>query len=91
MGSLVKAWMQVEHVETRVPFYRVRASIVDTASVTEVVGGNFSFGVLEDGSRLPAIVDPDVVFAYDTTLTNAVNFEKYGIDGIQNMEQVTQN
>ena len=91
MGSLVKAWMQVEHVETRVPFYRVRASIVDTASVTEVVGGNFSFGVLEDGTRLPAIVDPDIVFAYDTTMTNAVNFKKEGIEALQGMEQVTQN
>lgn len=91
MGSLVKAWMQVEHVETNVPFYRVRASIVDTASVTEVIGGNFSFGCLEDGSRLPAIVDPDVVFAYDTTLTNAVNFSQKGLTALQNMEQVTQN
>lgn len=91
MGSLVKAWMQVEHVETRVPFYRVRASIVDTASVTEVIGGNFSFGVLEDGTRLPAIVDPDIVFAYDTTMTNAVNFAKEGIEALQNMKQVTQN
>lgn len=91
MGSLVKAWMQVEHVETGVPFYRVRASIVDTASVTEVVGGNFSFGILEDGTKLPAIVDPDIVFSYDTALTNAVNFEKEGIEALQSMEQVTQN
>lgn len=91
MGSLVKAWMQVEHAETGVPFYRVRASIVDTASVTEVVGGNFSFGVLEDGTRLPAIVDPDIVFAYDTTLTNAVPFAKEGIGALQSMDQVTQN
>ncbi|MCM1040743.1 MAG: hypothetical protein NC434_15610 [Ruminococcus sp.] len=91
MGSLVKAWMQVEHVETKVPFYRVRASIVDTASVTEVVGGNFSFAVLEDGSRLPAVVDPDVVFAYNTALTEAVNFKEHGIEKLQAMEQVTQN
>lgn len=91
MGSLVKAWMQVEHVETGIPFYRVRASIVDTASVTEVVGGNFSFGVLGDGTKLPAIVDPDIVFAYDTTLSSAVNFEREGLAALQNMEQVTQN
>lgn len=91
MGSLVKAWMQVEHVETKIPFYRVRASIVDTASVTEVVGGNFSFGVLEDGTKLSAIVDPDIVFAYDNALTKAVNFEKEGIEALQRMEQVTQN
>jgi len=90
-GSLVKAWMQVEHVETKAPFYRVRASIADSASVTEVIGGNFSLGVLEDGTKLQAIVDPDIVFAFDTTLTKAVNFEKEGIDGLWKMEQVTQN
>ena len=91
MGSLVKAWMQVEHVETKVPFYRVRASIVDTASVTEVVGGNFSFACLADGSKLSAIVDPDVVFAYDTSLTYPVNFRDNGIEAVQAMDQVTQN
>ena len=91
MGSLVKAWMQVEHVETKVPFYRVRASIVDTASVTEVVGGNFSFACLADGSKLPAIVDPDVVFSYDTSLTYPVNFRDNNIETLQAMEQVTQN
>lgn len=91
LGSLIKAWMQVEHVETGVPFYRVRASTVDTASITEVVGGNFSFGVLEDGTRLPAIVDPDIIFSFDTMMTNAVNFEKEGIEALQEMEQVTQN
>ncbi len=91
MGNLVKAWMQVEHVETKVPFYRVRASIEDTASVTEVVGGNFSMGVLEDGTKLAAIVDPDVIFAYDTSLTEAVNFVENGLDAVLSAKQVTQN
>lgn len=91
MGNLVKAWMQVEHADTGVPFYRVRASIVDTASVTEVVEGNFSFAVLRDGGKLPVIVDPDAIFAYDTSLTNPVNFKKKGLAGVFGQEQVTQN
>lgn len=91
MGQLSKAWMQVEHVETNVPFYRVRASMEDSASITEVIGGNFSFACLEDGSRLPAIVDPELIFAYDTSLTRAVNFEKTDILALQKEKQVTQN
>ncbi len=91
MGNLVKAWMQVEHVETKVPFYRTRASIVDTASVTEVIEGNFSFGCLANGEKLPVIVDPDVIFSYDSSLTNPVKFKKGGLQGVFEEEQVTQN
>ncbi|MCD7726593.1 MAG: hypothetical protein LUI12_13755 [Clostridiales bacterium] len=91
MGNLVKAWMQVEHLETKVPFYRTRASIVDTAAVTEVVEGNFSFGCTADGARLPAVVDPDVVFGYDLSMTTPVKFKKNGLQGVLGAEQVTQN
>ncbi len=91
IGNLVKAWMQVEYVETKVPFYRTRASIVDTAAVTEVIEGNFSFGCLEDGTKLSAVVDPDVVFAYDSSLATPVTFKKSGLQGILEAEQVTQN
>ena len=91
MGNLVKAWMQVEHVETKVPFFRNRASSADTAAVTEVIEGNFSFGCMADGTKLPAVVDPDVVFGYDSSLTMPVNFKKGGLQGVLEKEQVTQN
>ncbi|MBO5473956.1 MAG: hypothetical protein J6A08_09255 [Lachnospiraceae bacterium] len=91
MGNLVKAWMQVEHVETKAPFYRTRASIVDTAAVTEVIEGNFAFGCLADGTKLAAVVDPDVAFDYDSSLTIPVKFKKGGLQGVLEAEQVTQN
>lgn len=91
MGQTVKAWMQVEETQTKVPYYRVRASIVDSISVTEVPGGNFSFGVWEDGSKLDVIVDPDVVFDYDSSLEYPVTFALGGLEGIHKLTQVTSN
>lgn len=91
MGQTIKAWMQVEDVEKDLPYYRVRVSTTDTADVAQVEGGNFSFAVLADGTRLKPIVDPEIVFSYDTTLTKAVRFEEEGIEGLYKQKQVTQN
>lgn len=91
MGQTIKAWMQVEDIDKNLPYYRVKVSTDDVASVTEVEGGNFSFACLADGSRLKPIVDPDVVFSYDTTLSRAVGFIEKGIEGVLNDKQVTQN
>lgn len=91
MAQTAKAWMQVEDVEDKVPFYRVRASIVDTTVVTAVEGGNFSFACLEDGERLMPVVDPDLVFAYDCSLQTAVGFAQDGLEGILSARQNTMN
>lgn len=91
MGQTIKAWMQVEDVEKNLPYYRVRVSTTDTADVAQVEGGNFSFAVLADGTRLKPIVDPEIVFSYDTTLTKAVGFDKKGIEDLYQQKQVTQN
>lgn len=91
MAQTAKAWMQVEDVEDKVPFYRVRASIVDTTVVTAVEGGNFSFACLEDGERLAPVVDPDLVFDYDCSLQTAVGFAKDGLNGILSTQQNTMN
>lgn len=87
MAQLSKAWMQVEEYEDNLPFYRVRASMVDTASVSEVKGGNFSFAINEDGQRLDTIVDPDVIFAYDNSLQSPVNFITNSLDEVLSASQ----
>ena len=78
MAQTTKAWMQVEDVEEKRPYYRVRVSMNDSADVKKVEGGNFSIGCLENGEMLQPIVDPDVVFAYDCSLETAVNFKENG-------------
>ncbi len=87
MAQLAKAWMQVEEPRANLPFYRVRASMVDTASVTEVEGGNFAYGVDDNGERLFCIYDPEVIFGYDYSLEKPVAFREHGLDNLLTMRQ----
>ncbi len=86
-----KAWMQAERTAEDVAYYRVRASIEDCASVQKVEGGNFSYAVMDDGTVLRTVVDPEAVFDYDTSLVRPVNFEENGLDDVLNHAEVTQN
>ena len=90
MGQTMKAWMQVEDVSGH-PFMRARASTVDSAAVTEINGGNFSIGVLSDGTALTAITDPKVIFSYDLSLEKPVGFIEHGLRELEAMPQVSQN
>ncbi len=91
MGQTIKAWMQVEEIESNIPYFKVRASTEDSASVSEIPGGNFSFACLEDGTKLEPFVDPELIFQYDTTLHKAVGFMEEGLEGLKEEKQVTQN
>ena len=91
MTQTAKAWMQAEDLEGNVPFFRVRASIEDTAAVRAIESGNFSFGCLEDGTLLRPIVDTEAVFAYDCSLQSAVRFAENGLSGVYAEKQITTN
>lgn len=91
MGQTSKAWMMVEDTEKKVPYFKVRASMADTAAVTEVKGGNFSCAFLRDGSSLAPVVDPNLVFGYDLSLEKPIGFLEKGTEGLMKAEQVTQN
>ena len=90
MGQTMKAWMQVEDVAGH-PFLRVRASTVDSAAVTEILGGNFTAGTRADGTALAVINDPEVIFSYDLSLEKPVNFMERSLKELTAMEQVRQN
>lgn len=91
MAQTMKAWMQVEDVEKRTPYYRVRYSTKDSAAVTEIRGGNYFLAIDEKGELLPVIGDPTVVFAYDTAFDEPVNFCKYGVKGLYQRKQICEN
>ncbi len=91
MGQTAKAWMQVEDVERKVPYFRVRASMEDTAAVAKIEGGNFSIGCLENGDLLTPIVDASVLFSYDTSLHEPVGLEEHSVEELLCQEQMTQN
>lgn len=91
MLQTAKAWMQVEDVESNIPFYRVRASMDDTAAVTAILGGNFAFAAKADGSLVAPIVDPMLVFDYDCSMRKAVGFENHRLEELYATEQITMN
>ncbi len=91
MTQTAKAWMQAEDLDGNVPFFRVRASLDDSAAVREIAGGNFSFACLEDGTFLKPVVDPEAVFAYDSSLQTAIRFVQEGLDGVYAQRQAVAN
>ena len=91
MGQTAKAWMQVEDLNEGLPYYRVRASMDDTAAVRRIDGGNFSACCEADGRRLQPIVDPSLVFSYDLSLKRPVGFEERPLKELLLEEQMTQN
>ena len=48
-AQTTKAWMQVEDVNEKLPYYRVRIALADAAEVSEVEAGNFMVSVNKDG------------------------------------------
>ena len=86
-----KAWMQVEDVGERIPYFRTRASLDDSAEVSMVEAGNYGVAFEKDGSLLPMIVEPSLVFRYDTAMRRAVNFEQTSLENMLAGEQVTAN
>lgn len=91
MGQTIKAWMQVEDTDTHTPYFKARASTADTAAVSAIEGGNFSFCCVDDGEKLFPIVDPEAVFGYDLSLGSAVNFKEKGLTGIYELPQAVSN
>ena len=91
MAQTTKAWMQVEDVESCVPYYRVRVSMEDSAMVQKVEGGNFALAIGEEGKRLPVMVDPRVVFDYDLSLEQPVGFKEKSLEELLQEKQNTSN
>ena len=56
-----------------------------------IEAGNFGLGFQADGTQLPVIVDPALVFGYDTALRNAVTFQETALGDLLTREQVTAN
>lgn len=91
MGQTVKAWMQVERLESKVPYFKSRASSDDSATVTQVLGGNYSLCVTEKNEQLGAIVDPAIVFDYDNSMQVAQGFKQSSLAEMYQKSQVVSN
>ena len=88
MGRTLEAWMQVEYVKTRIPFYKLRASAGDGAEVSAIQAGNFALAFSAAGDLYPALADPTLVFGHDTAFTHPQNFAARGLDSVLGQRQI---
>ncbi len=91
MGQTIMAWMEVDQAAEHVPYFKVRASTADTAAVTAVQGGNYGIAVDREGNRKQVIVDPSLVFDFDSSLDVAVGFREKEFVHLLGEEQVRAN
>jgi hypothetical protein len=87
ISRTIEAWMQVENLENKLPYYRLKATPGDTAAVQSIQSGNFAlaFGV-ED--LLPAVADPQVIFGMDSSHARAHLFHDRGLLDVLASSQV---
>jgi len=78
MRRTVEAWMQVENLQNRAPFYRLKADPKDVSEVTFVNEGNFYLTSLDkagkENTRLPIFVDPELIFGQVNDFSYPVHF-----------------
>lgn len=77
MSRTLEAWMGVFNLDQNIPFYRVRASVSDSAEVQAVEAGHFALAFIDGGDhadQLPVLVDPAIVFGPNTALSTPDRF-----------------
>lgn len=90
-SNLAKAWMQAEDADLGRAYFRVRASLEDSAVVREVKGGNFCLGWDDAGKLLKPLVQPSLVFGMDTSFAYGEKFRETPLEQLCSEPQVTSN
>lgn len=80
MTNLAMAWMQAEDYEEGLAYFRTRASMADSAKVTEVLGGNFGLAWDETGKRIAPVIQSRLVFGQDVSLARPEGFLERGVE-----------
>jgi len=91
MSNLMRSWMEVYNMENNVPFYKMRASTSDSSQVSQILRGNFYLSSDESGNIIKPVVDANVLFAYETSLSLPINFINQGLDYLKDQKQITAN
>ena len=81
MSNLLKSWTEIKNIENNVPYYTMRASSDDSAEVSDIEGGYFYLSIYNQ-HVLPVIYDPDVIFNYDNSLVNPVEFMEHSLEEV---------
>ncbi|WP_251037660.1 cellobiose phosphorylase [Paenibacillus albidus] len=87
IGNLLRSWMEVYNLENGIPFYKLRSSTSDEAQVSEITKGHFYLSFSEEGELLRPIVDFEVVFGANTSLSYPDTFGSTPLAELQALPQ----
>ncbi|MDD3336810.1 MAG: hypothetical protein PHI98_15070 [Eubacteriales bacterium] len=91
MVNLAQAWMQSEDTQEGRAYFRVRASMEDSARVTRIAAGNFALSWDDEQHLLHPFVDQRSVFGTDTACAWPETFAAIGLAEMETRPQATQN
>lgn len=89
-ANLSTAWMKVEHYQKNIPTFHICASMDDTVAVDGITGRNFHVSIC-NSERLPTIVDPQLIFGWDSTYIHPVGFAEQSLNRLLAEKQRTSN
>ncbi len=92
LNRTIEAWMEVYNLANRLPFYRLRATVVDAEQVGLYEAGHFALAFTElpgKNQLLPALVDPAVVFGQDTSYFSPEGFIRQPLQDLLSAAQIT--
>lgn len=94
MGNTLKSWMDVYNLEEGIPFYKLRASTLDSVEVSEIAGGHFYLSfILNDAKEqiISPIVDSELIFGQDYSFCVPTPFSENSLKDILDQDQITTN
>jgi len=89
LGRTIEGWMSAQCSQNGPAFFRVRASIADSAEVKEILAGNFYLAFNTNGQHLPILVDPASVFGQDTSWITPIPFLSTPLSTLLERRQIT--
>jgi hypothetical protein len=90
LSNIMASWISVERLDHQLGFFKLRSSTSDSSEVKTMNEGHFYLAV-HQGKRITPIVDPGLVFDYDTSKQVPVYFKNHDVSHIQAQPQVTTN
>lgn len=88
VGNLMRSWMEVKHLDKKVPFFTMRSSSSDEAEIHLIEDGNFYLAKDENNELLSPIVDFSIIFNHDTSKQFPYGFKKHSIKELFLLKQL---
>lgn len=90
LSNIMASWITVERLDDDLGFFKLRSSTGDSSEVKAVTEGHYYIGLM-GGQRIKPIVDPKIIFKYNTAKSKPVGFSQSALETLKEQHQVTTN